>query len=142
MNNTQSIYKFDLIYSEDLGLQCYSGINVHCCFNIYKRPENGLNKKTNYKLKDIEIKECRKSRNQFLPKEFDYDIGFCGWGSVGKEITKGNEGKYQQEMYIKCYNNQFRNKVVDIIRNNNWNDFILSNNSPNVSQWQIYKYIK
>ena len=27
-------------------------------------------------------------------------------------------------------------------RNNNWNDFILSNNSPTVSQWQVYKYIK
>ena len=45
-------------------------------------------------------------------------------------------------MYIKCYNSQFRNKVIDIIRNNNWNDFILSNNSPTVSQWQVYKYIK
>lgn len=142
LNNSIELYEFNLIYSEDLGIKQYSNRNIHCCFNIYKRPENGLNKKTNYKLKDIEIKECRKSRNQFLPKEFDYDIGFCKWGSVGKEITKGNEGKYQQEMYIKCYNNQFRNKVVDIIRNNNWNDFILSNNSPTVSQWQIYKYIK
>lgn len=142
LNNNQQMYEFDLVYSENLGKQQYSGRKVHCCLNVYKIPENGFNKKSNYKLKDIEIKECRKSRNQFLPKGFDYDIGFCTWGSVGKEIIKGDEGKYQQEMYIKCYNSQFRNKVIDIIRNNNWNDFILSNNSPTVSQWQIYKYIK
>ena len=142
LNNSIELYEFNLIYSEDLGIKQYSNRNIHCCFNIYKIPENGFNKKSNYKLKDIEIKECRKSRNQFLPKGFDYDIGFCKWGSVGKEIIKGDEGKYQQEMYIKCYNSQFRNKVIDIIRNNNWNDFILSNNSPTVSQWQIYKYIK
>lgn len=44
LNNTQSIYKFDLIYSEDLGRQDYSGRKIHCCFNIYKRPDGELNK--------------------------------------------------------------------------------------------------
>lgn len=46
LNNTQSIYKYDLIYSEDLGKQLYSGVEVWCCFNIYKRPISGkFNKK-------------------------------------------------------------------------------------------------
>ena len=49
------LYKFDLIYSEDLGLRKYSDIDIHCCFNIYVRPKNGLNAKPNYKLKDITI---------------------------------------------------------------------------------------
>lgn len=40
-NNKQSFYEFDLIYSEDLGFQDYSGRNLHCCFNIYKRPDSG-----------------------------------------------------------------------------------------------------
>ena len=43
LNNTQTIYKFDLIYSEDLKEQNYSDRKIHCCFNIYKRPKNGLN---------------------------------------------------------------------------------------------------
>ena len=41
LNNTQSIYKFDLIYSEDLGKQKYTDRNIHCCFNIYRRPQSG-----------------------------------------------------------------------------------------------------
>ena len=41
LKNTQTIYKYDLIHSEDLGKQNYSGIDVHCCFNIYKRPASG-----------------------------------------------------------------------------------------------------
>ena len=142
LNNNIELYEFDLIYSEDLGIKQYSNINVHCCLNIYKRPINGINKKPNYRLKDIDIKECRKSRNQFLPKDFNYDIGFCKWGSLGKEIEKGKEGKYQQEMYVKCYNSKLQNKVINVIKNINWSNFVLSNNSPTVSQWQVYKYIK
>lgn len=44
-NNNEVLYKFDLIYSEDLGMHKYSDVNLHCCFNIYRRPSNGLNKK-------------------------------------------------------------------------------------------------
>ena len=40
LKNTQSIYKYDLVHSEDLGKQKYSNIDVHCCLNIYKRPMN------------------------------------------------------------------------------------------------------
>ena len=41
LNNTQSMYKFDLIHSEDLGKRVYTDRELHCCFNIYKRPNNG-----------------------------------------------------------------------------------------------------
>lgn len=40
-NNEVKLYRFDLIYSEDLGKREYSGINVHCCLNIYRRPSGG-----------------------------------------------------------------------------------------------------
>lgn len=41
-NNDIKLYRFDLIYTEDLGVQNYSGIDVHCCFNIFRRPsDNG-----------------------------------------------------------------------------------------------------
>ena len=40
-NNNVQLYNFDLIYSEDLGEKEYSNIKLHCCFNIYKRPNNG-----------------------------------------------------------------------------------------------------
>ena len=40
-NNDVKLYRFDLLYSEDLGKREYSGINVHCCLNIYRRPSGG-----------------------------------------------------------------------------------------------------
>lgn len=40
------LYKFDLVHSEDLGILPYSGVDLQCCFNVYKRPAIGtLNKR-------------------------------------------------------------------------------------------------
>lgn len=144
LNNRQDIYEFDLIYSEDLGMINYSNIRVHCCFNIYRIPSSGkFNKKEKqFSLKDITIKEVRKSRNQYLPKNFCYDIGIVKWGSVGKIIENGEEGTYQQEMYIKCNNSKLKNKVIKAIRDIDWDKFVISDKSPTISQWMIRKYLK
>lgn len=61
LNNNHEMYDYDLIYSEDLGRRLYSNITVHCCFNIYKKPKI-INKKPNYKLKDVEIRDYRRNR--------------------------------------------------------------------------------
>ena len=50
LNNSDSLYEFDLIKSVDLGVLEYSRMKVHCCFNIYTRPKNGLNPKPNLKI--------------------------------------------------------------------------------------------
>ena len=64
--NPISLYKFDLIYSEDLGMREYSGINLHCCFNIYKRPDDKeVNEKPDYTLKDITIIEHRRKNGTY-----------------------------------------------------------------------------
>lgn len=56
LDNSTSLFEFDLVYSEDLGMQDYSGRTLHCCFNIYKRPESGqTNMRPSTKLKDITI---------------------------------------------------------------------------------------
>lgn len=34
LNNRDSLYEFDLIYSIDLGIDSFSGRNIHCCFNL------------------------------------------------------------------------------------------------------------
>ena len=86
-NNNQQLFEFNLIHSEDLGKMTYSDRKIHCSFNIFKRPINGINKKKiNYNLKDITIKENRQSRNQYIPKDYNYDIGICVWGEVGKVL--------------------------------------------------------
>lgn len=142
LNNNQQMYEFDLIYSEDLGKRNYSGREVHCCLNIYCRPENGeLNKTANkYKLNDITVKECRKSRNQYLPPDFKYDIGICSWGYVGKEVEY--EGQYNQELYISINKIELKEKVLTIIKNANWSELYPMTTTPRLKQWQVLRYIK
>lgn len=144
LNNTEELYEFDLMLSEDLGIKIYSNKEIHCCLNIYHRPSDGkLHKKEKrFNLKDITIKEVRKSRHQYLPKDFKYDIGFCNWGSVGKIIEKGMEGTYHKELYIRCNNKYLKEEVIDTIKNIDWKNFVLNNKSPTVSQWMIRKYLQ
>jgi predicted RNA methylase len=105
LKNTQTIYKFDLIHSEDLSKQSYSGIEVHCCLNIYKRPSGGLNsamKFRNSKIIDVlEIREtigCDNLKRKEELKNFKYDFAICAWGSIGKECA---ENEYAKTFYIK-----------------------------------------
>ena len=137
LNNNQQMYEFDLIYSEDLGVKQYSNRNVHCCFNIYSRPKNGLNKKkNNYKLKDVKIIEVRQGNK----KVDDYDLRICNFGSVGKESNYPNQ--YTHEFCIKILNNTYRSKIIDLIKNANWKEIYGMTATPALYQWQVYKYIK
>ena len=96
LNNTQSIYKYDLIHSEDLGKRDYSGMNVHCCLNIYKRPSSGEFNKLQ-RFSDLEIIEIREvvinnnpKRNRELG-DFEYDFAICAWGaSLGIKCGNGS----------------------------------------------------
>jgi len=142
LNNKQELFEFDLIYSEDLGVSAYSNVDVHCCFNIYRRPIiNGLNKRTPFRLKDIIMKEVRKSRNQFLPTDFKYDIGICIWGSIGKECY--GKGDFAKELYIKCKNETLSDKVKEVIKNADWNKVVVNKNkTPSLTQRLILMYLK
>ena len=102
------MYEFDLIYSEDLGLKNYSGKELHCCFNIYKRNPNGLNKSKKIKLKDIKIiRQDSKGYSDIL----DYDLRMCYWGngSAGK-ILKDNE-TYSAEYKI-INNKKLKDNII------------------------------
>lgn len=56
------LYEFDLIYTIKLNSVRFSNnLDLRCCFNIYKRSENGLlNKKPNYDLQDVKIIDKRR----------------------------------------------------------------------------------
>lgn len=100
LNNTNSMYEFDLVYSENLGTQVYSDRELHCCFNIYQRPENGkLNTKPKLKLEDITIYR----QDSSLYDCIDYDIRICYWGdgSAGKVLK--DEESYSAEYKIKIH---------------------------------------
>jgi len=144
MNNVVSIYEFDLIHSEDLGEKDYSGKKVHCCFNIYKRPVNGLNSKPNYKTEVIEVIEVReviKNQNPKRNKElgdFQYDIAICAWGAIGKECSVG---QYAKTFYIKINDKPNFDYYKDLILHANWCELYKMTGTPNLLQWQVYKYV-
>ena len=141
MNNVVSIYEFDLIHSEDLGEKDYSGKKVHCCFNIYKRPANGLNSKPNYKTEVIEVREVIKNQNPKRNKElgdFQYDIAICAWGAVGKECSVG---QYAKTFYIKINDKLNFAYYKDLLLSADWCSIYKMTGTPNLLQWQVYKYV-
>lgn len=141
LNNNQQMYEFDLIYSEDLGLKMYSDRNIHCCLNIYKRNIKGLNSKPNYKLKDVTIKEFRSNKNLSLNSDETFDLRICAWGaSIGKEVMQDNH--FAKEFYIKVINNTYKDEIINLIKNANWSKLYPMTATPNLVQWQVYKYIK
>ena len=141
LNNNQQMYEFDLIYSEDLKKQIYSDKKIHCCFNIYKRNSNGLNKKPNNKLKDIMIKEYRRG-GQTIPNDFEYDVRICSWGNpVGKQVDYAEQ--YSTEFCIKIYNEKYKEDVLNLLKNTVWEKIYLTvTHAGKLNQWQVYKYIK
>ena len=137
-NNNQQMYEFDLIYSEDLGIRQYSNKNVHCCLNVYSKPKKGLHKKrNNYKLKDVNIIEVRQGNK----KVEDYDIRMIGWGAVGRFLNRTDK-QYAKEFIIKIHNDVYKNKIINLLKHTNWVKEYAMTATPNLLQWQIYKYIK
>ena len=82
LNNTSQMYEFDLVESIDLGLQNYSGRLLHCCFNVYKRPENCLNKQKKVVVDGLTCIEYRRDKNNsYLSKVKDGSFhSICSWG--------------------------------------------------------------
>ena len=97
-------------------------------------------KKTRLLCEDDVIKAVDKHTND--DGSLDDDISICKWGSVGKIIEKGKEGTYHKELYIKCNNDNLREKVVETIKNIDWENFVISSKSPTISPWMIRKYLK
>lgn len=141
LDNNMQMYEFDMIYSENLGIKKYSDRYVHCCFNIYKRNPNGYNKKPNYKLSDIDIKEYRRGGKHNIDK-FDYAI--CTWGNSSCGKIPEYMGQYSQEHYFIINNDNVRDELINVIKNTDWaNDVApISCGSKKLQSWRIYRYLK
>lgn len=118
LNNTQSLYEFDLIYSEDLGVQAYSDRQLHCCFNIYRRPSNGhINDKPKSNLKGIKF--LRNDSKGY--EEANYDVRICLWGdgTCGKIL---NESEHYSAEYKISVSDKLENKdeIVNFIKTHDW----------------------
>lgn len=148
LNNNLQMYRFDLIYSYDLGVLQYSNVPLHCCFNIYKRPVSGeLNCKPNVELKDITIIEHRRKKGNYETgknKELDpnYDYAMCNWGSgcLGKVPTY--VGEYAQEVYFYCHNKKYLKQMLELLKPNNIRNYVNSISAKKISVARLYLYLK
>lgn len=139
LNNTRSMYEFDLVYSEDLGIQHYTDRDLHCCFNIYERPKNGeLNKKSSAKLNDITI--YRQDSKDY--KDRDFDIRMCYWGdgTAGK-ILKDNE-HYSAEYKIKINNEEKREEIIRVLSTFSWKEYLNCIAMRKIQQFHIIDVLK
>lgn len=138
--NTNTLYEFDLVYSEDLGKRAYSGRKLHCCFNIYKRPlNNKLNKKPKRKLKDIEI--IRQDSKKYSEVN-NYDLRMCYWGdgSAGKILKEGEN--YSAEYKIIIHNNELREKIIETLSNVDWKKELNCIAMLKIQQFHIINVLK
>lgn len=139
LNNNQQMFEFDLISSTDLGKRSYTndcGLvrDVHCCFNIYKRPNGGLNTKKKYKYSNFSIREVRHTSKCSRERLEDYGEGICAWGSVGVPITEGKS--YTQEFYFSG-----DREIIDFCMNFDWMSVCSKTASPRLMQWQVYEEV-
>ena len=139
LENNMRMYHFDLIHSEALPVVEFSGRKLLCCFNVYKRPDKGVNEKPIHKLKDVFVGEYRRGGSYKKPKHFDFAMNTFG-GSVGKEVTE--IGTYCQESYLIIHNEKYKKRILDLMRNTDWNKVYPSTSTPKVQNWKIYKYLK
>ena len=138
LNNSITMYEFDLIHSEDLGEKEYGGVKLHCCFNIYKRPQKGLNKYKIKKLKDITI--YRNDSKGYLEKDFDIRMCYRGNSSAGK-ILKEHE-HYCNEYKIKIHNNELRNDIIRVLNEVDWKKELKCISMLAIMQFHIYELLK
>lgn len=138
LNNNRTFYEFDLLYSEDLGFKEYSGIKLHCCFNIYKRPTNGLNKPIKTKLKDISI--IRQDSKGYENKEFDVRMCYWGNGSAGKILSDGEN--YSGEYKIQIHNEDLKEKIIKVLANVDWKKELNKIAMIRIKQYDIINLLK
>lgn len=141
------LYQFDLVYSENLGIQKYSDRDLHCCFNIYKRPKGGINPKPDFKLKDVLILEHRrlgkpydKQQNRPIPDGWFHAMGNWGNGTCGRQITHINT--YAQEVFFYCKKPELIPKLKEILSFERIQEYVKCISMKRISVMALYVYIK
>lgn len=139
LNNTSSLYEFDLVHSEDLGKQTYTDRELHCCFNIYKRPVKGLNRRTHNRLKDITI--VRQDSKRF-EEVTDHTIRMCYWGdgSAGKILEE--DEAYAAEYKIIIHNKELEDEIVKTLHGIDWHSELNKIAMLKIQQFHIHDVLR
>ena len=139
LNNSRSLFEFDLIYSEDLGVHTYTDRDLHCCFNIYKRPKNGtINAKPKAVLNDVKI--YRQDSKGYEDKPYDIRMCYWGDGSAGKILDESEH--YSAEYKIQILNENLKPQIVDVLTNFNWSEYLKCIAMRKIQQFHIIDILK
>lgn len=142
LNNTNSLYEFDLVHSEDLGTQLFTDRDIHCSLNIYKRPTIGFNAKPSNKLEDIDIyRDDYKGLVDGKPySEIDYDLCIFRRGASAGKIKAENINKQTYKIII--HNKKLKDQIINAILTFNWKDYKIHQSAPSISKEDIYIILK
>lgn len=139
LDNNASMYEFDLIYSEDLGDVTFSGCKpVKCCFNIYKRPSCGMNKKESTDLKSVAF--MRSDSKAY--KDFDYDFRMNCWGGRAGKILSEDEPDLAMVYKIKVLKPELKERIKQILETTDWEKARPSVSCKKVQKTIIVKVLK
>lgn len=139
LDNNRTFYEFDLIKSIDLGIRNYSGVNLHCCFNIYKRPiSNEFNKKNLDNLSCVKI--IRQDQKNYQLEKFDIRMCYWGNGSAGKILNNLDE-TYSGEYKIQV-DDLFKTQVVEVLNNVNWKERLKKIAMLRIKKYDIIELLK
>jgi len=141
LDNSISLFDFDLIHSENLGIQIYSDRKIYCCLNIFKRPKNNiLNKKPKFKLNDITIiRDAKKDYNNI--QEYDLRMAYWGSGCAGKILNKTDK-RYAGEYKIIIHNDKLKNKIIEVLSNADWKKELKIIAMLKIKQYHIFNLLK
>lgn len=143
LNNVKSLFEFDLIYSENLGEIIFNLNNkIKCCFNIYKRPKDGLNKRKTNKLKDISIyrEDYKGLVNGKSYEDMDYDLCIFRRGSSVGKVKKTNINTQTYKIVI--HNDDLKYDVIEVLLNYNWLEHFEYCTAPAIYKEDIYELLK
>ena len=141
LNNTKSMYEFDLIYSENLNEIEFSDRIIHCCLNIYRRPANGLNKREGNKLEDITIyrDDFKGEVNGKKYQDMEYDLCIYRRGSsIGKIKTKNQN---TQTYKIIINNKELKDDIIKVLLDYDWLKEHFYTSAPAIYKEDIYKLL-
>jgi len=140
LNNTDSLYLFDLVKSIDLGVLKYSGMKVHCCFNLYQRPKNGkLNnrKKINPNLFKLYGDDVYRGKRKKEYTKLDYDFVIFRRGASAGRIKTENINK--QTYKVKVFDGKNLEYIKNTILNYDWINYKQHQSAPNITRNDIYR---
>jgi len=131
-SNTYITFKYDLIHSENLGVIKYSGRDIHCCFNIYKRPSI-LNKYKKYKTNKFELFTDSKQLT-----DYDFKVQRLG-ENIGKIC--GDTIKSFYYVKLNTTDTELIDKIKNVFNTYNWLSIKTFVSIPYLGSNDIYKVL-